>query len=262
MSVDNQEQTNEEVLSEQDQSQHTDTDHSAVNQDNQENEHDTQSHDDNGDWTNPEYRNAQIAAVRKKAEEKALERGRQEALREIEEQFQLQMQQQQQANGYQADTNYQQNINGQQPDTNHNLPQQQPSKEDLMRIQKINAYGSSKYNDWQESMNALNRELQINPMLMDVLAVAANLDNGHDILHKLAKDNKMRQELMECRPEALAKKMIKIGMQDAEQSQPKLAPRKPLSEINPAASSAGSNEVSHDQKVKNNADRIRRKASG
>jgi hypothetical protein len=250
MREENQEQINEEVLGEQDQSQHTDSDNSAVSQDNQTNEHDTQSHDDSGDWTNPEYRNSQMAAVRKKAEEKAAERARQEVLRELEEQY-IQQQQAQQSQ-----------TNGESPNLQNQPQPNQPSQDDFMRVQKFNAYGEARYDDWKDSINALSREAQINPAIVDVVTVAANLDNGHDIVNKIAKDPKLRQELTECRPEALAKKMIRIGMQESAPSQPKLAPRKPLSEINPALSSAGSNEVSYQQKLKGNIDRIAKKMNG
>lgn len=213
--------------------------------------HDT--HDDNGDWANPEYRNAQMAAVRKKAEEKAAERARQQVLKELEEQYLQQQQSQQQA---------QQQTNGESSNPQNQPQPNQPSKEDFMRVQKFNAYGEARYDDWQDSINALSREAKVNPAVVDVIAVAANLDNGHDIVNKIAKDPKLRQELTECRPEALAKKMIRIGMQESESSQPKLAPRKPLSEINPSSSSSGVNEVSHQQKVKSNLDRIAKKMNG
>ena len=208
-----------------------DTDHQYQSEDNDD--------DTSVDWSDEEIRNTRIAAIRKRASEKA----RDQVIKELEAQAQQaqQMQQNHMYQNQQAPTGQQQTI----------------APEIQQHLNNFNAYGEATFNDWGEAIAKISREASINPAIQDVAVVATQLPQGHKILHQLAQDTSKLHALAETRPELLSQKLIKMSIESDGNSSNKLVPRKPLNELKTTSNAHSGTEKSFAQKEKEAAMRSR-----
>lgn len=194
------------------------------------------------DWNDEDFRNNKISGIRKQAEEKAYQRAYQDIMNQAQ-----QMQDNNQPESGDNQVSVQQN----QPNVQHALAQQ--------NIMSSDAYGRSKYDDWDDKLSSLQPMAMRNPGVKDVIAVAAQLPNGHELIYKLSQDENALDDLSGVRPERLMQKLIKYN--SSEEPKTTLVPRKPLTKQTGVSANGSSGELSNEEKRKKNLDRLRNKMS-
>jgi hypothetical protein len=214
----------------------------------QENEQEPEAESSDDDDHDPEWymseegRNRTLAGIRKKAEEKAFKKAYQQATSDFSSFDVNNAGLNQAAQAVQQDPNQGNQYNQQQPQqtAGYNQVAQQPQvdQESYMRQKYIASLGRNKYEDWDTKItgvvNKANYEGDV--AAVGIIAEAAKLPNGEDLVYKLASDPAAVNEIKKLQPMFWKDELYKLAQKP--KTKPKVA-NKPVRELKAPPATGG-----------------------